>query len=328
MKVLVVGLGAIARRHIRNLKTLDSSIEIACWRQRTDPAGWQPPKDLPVDRYIYDASLVWTWQPDAAIIANPTSMHVETAATIALSTAHLFVEKPLSDSLKWVDWLIGDRARKGLVLMVGYDLRFYQPLIAVKEAIDSGRIGRPLSIRCEVGQYLPDWRSGRDYRTSVSARAALGGGVLLELSHEIDYARWLMGEVASVSAMTGRLSDLEIDVEDTADILLRFASGAQGSIHMDMTDRSLVRGCRVVGTEGSLVCGMPTNSAMLWRSGSWDVLTDGQVMDDALMLEMRHFLACCRGEAVPPVDGETARRVLEIALAAKRSAEEKREVEV
>ncbi len=156
----------------------------------------------------------------------------------------------------------------------------------------------------------------------------------------------------SVSAMTGRLSDLEIDVEDTADILLRFQSGALGSIHLDMTDRAPVRRCRVVGTEGSIACdirtgrvdhfyprpadtkadpgsGIPLPERSRPVDMLWDILHEGlTVIPDPFLAEMRHFLACCRGEATPPVSGEEARRVLEICLGIKRSAEEKREVTV
>ncbi len=331
MRILCVGLGGIARRHIANLKLLEPDCQIACWRQRPDPPEWVPP-NVPVDRWLYDAIDVQAWRADAAIVANPASMHIDTARLLAGFRAHLFVEKPLSNSLAGTSTLIQTCAnpRRPLVLMVAYDLRHYQPLIAVRDAIASGHIGRPLSIRCEVGQYLPEWRPGRDYRTSVSAKAALGGGVLLELSHEIDYARWLMGEVVSVSAMTGRLSDLEIDVEDTADILLRFQSGALGNIHLDMTDRFRTRRCRVVGTEGSIECNLHTGQTELFRAPSkWDVLCEGlTAIPDPLVEEMRHFLACCRGQAVPPVDGADAVRTLSVAIAAKRSAEEGREVEM
>ncbi len=341
MRILIVGWGLIAQRHARNLRTLDPSIELAAWRQR--PGREALRLELKADVF-YGLEACQEWRPDAAIIANPAPMHMETALDLVAAGAHLFVEKPMSDD----DWLTStlpeDCARLRRVLMVGYDLRFYRPLQLVKEAIEQGRIGRPMSIRCEVGQYLPYWRPGRDYRTSVSARSTLGGGVLLELSHEIDYARWLMGEVASVSAMAGRLSDLEIDVEDTADVLLRFESGAQGSIHMDMTDRAWRRSCRVVGTEGSIQCDLLTGIAHCHKDDSEhgtgyllhpvleiDGLSDPirvKRQEDALLEEMRHFLACCRGEATPPVDGREGRRVLEIALAAKRSATEGRVIEV
>ena len=321
---MCVGLGGIARRHITNLKALDPTISLAVWRTRSDPPGWVPPHGLPIDRYLYRSADVIAWQPDAAILANPASHHAATGAMLVQHGVHLFIEKPIDDDLSdgTVDDMIRLAAEHKRVLMVGYDLRFSPAIRAVKQALDAGRIGRPLHLRCEAGQYLPDWRPGRDYRTSVSAKASLGGGVVLELSHEIDYARWLMGEVSAISAITGRLSDLEIDVEDTADILLRFESGARGSIHLDMTDRATVRKCRIVGTEGTIACDLRTGRVDLYYGGDalkWEVLHEGlTVMPDPFVAEMRCFLACCRGDAVPPVDGATARRVLELAIECKK----------
>ena len=109
--------------------------------------------------------------------------------------------------------------QRRLVLMVGYNFRFYPPLQAMRQALVEGCIGRLISLRAEAGQYLPDWRPGSDYRQGASARRELGGGVVLELSHELDYIRWLGGEVESVGALVGKLSDLEIEVEDTAEIV-------------------------------------------------------------------------------------------------------------
>jgi predicted dehydrogenase len=209
---------------------------------------------------------------------------------------------------------------------VGYNLRFNLPLQLLRQALLEGRIGRPLAVRAEVGQYLPEWRPG-DYRRGVSARKDLGGGVTLELSHELDYMRWLLGEVTAVSAQIGRLSDLEIDVEDTAEVICLFANGALGSIHLDMVQRPAVRTCRVIGTEGTISWDALEPSVRLFShaTGSWSDLWSGPCdRNEMYVLELRHFLDCVRGKALPVVTGEEGRRVLEIALAVKQSAREQR----
>jgi len=211
-----------------------------------------------------------------------------------------------------------------LILMVGYNLRFYRPLILIKDFLSQGLIGRVLFIQAEVGQYLPDWRS-IDYRYSTSASKKLGGGVVLELSHEIDYARWLMGDVESVFAELGQLSDLEIDVEDTADIFLRFESGTFGNIHLNMVQKSASRSCRIVGTEGIIEWNGQNHCARLYsnRFEKWKNIYKSKKLDRNEMYkdEIVHFLECVERGIDPIVDGAEGRRTLEVILAAKKSNE-------
>jgi predicted dehydrogenase len=214
--------------------------------------------------------------------------------------------------------------------MVGYNLRFHLPLQELKQCVREGRIGKLLSIRAEVGQYLPEWRPGTDYRASVSARRDLGGGAVLELSHELDYVLWLAGEATSVTAQAGRLSDLEIDVEDTADIILKFASGAQGSIHLDMVQQPSTRCCKVVGTEGTVTWDGTTDAVMYYSNatGHWTPLNPGQKTDRNQMYiaELEHFFTCIRNRNEPLVTTTDGKRVLELALAILQSSREQRSI--
>jgi predicted dehydrogenase len=149
---------------------------------------------------------------------GPASIHLSHAHEAAAAGAHLFIEKPLANTADGIPSLLAECRAKGLTVLVAYNFRFYPPLQILRDAVLSGRIGRVVSVRAEVGQYLPDWRPGADYRQGVTARAELGGGALLELSHEIDYIRWIIGEVTAVGARVARLGNLEIDVEDVAEI--------------------------------------------------------------------------------------------------------------
>lgn len=331
LRILVVGLGSIAHRHIRNLKSIEPAVRITVWHQHSKPKDAAGPPDL-ADRVVYQLKDALDAKPDAALITNPASRHIETGLTLAQQGVHLFIEKPLSNTLDGVDELLALCRQRSLVLMVGYNFRFYPPLQVMRQALIDGRIGRPVALRAQVGQYLPDWRPGCDYRRGVSARQDLGGGAVLELSHELDYVRWLVGEVKTVSAQVGHLSDLEIDVEDTAEIVLQFQNGVVGNIHLDMMDRAATRGCRVVGTEGTLVGDWVSHRVQLFSvaASSWSDLHPAGRRDrnEMYVAELRHFLHCVRGNGLPIVSGEDGRRVLEIALAVKRSSEEKRVVAV
>jgi predicted dehydrogenase len=216
--------------------------------------------------------------------------------------------------------------------MVGYNLRFHPSLQLLKAATDRGSIGRILSVRAEVGQYLPEWRPGSDYRNSVSARRELGGGVFLELSHELDYVRWIAGEITSVMAQADHISDLELNVEDTAEIILRFASGAMGSVHLDMIQQPATRSCKLIGTEGVLTWDGISGSVRLYsaKTGTWSDLHTGQKNEWNQMYldEMEHFISCIRKRKDPLVTGLDGKRVLEIALAALQSTREQRCIQV
>lgn len=189
-------------------------------------------------------------------------------------------------------------------------------------------IGRLLSIRVETGQFLPDWRPTQDYRTVVSARKELGGGALLELSHEFDYVRWIAGEVSSVAATVDCISGLDIEVEDCAEVTLRFANGAIGQVHLDLFQRAPTRTCRVLGTEGTITWDGITNHVRRFQSATkaWDDLHPAITLDrnEMYLAELRHFFACIQGDEQPLITGHDGLAALEIAIAAKTSAEQQR----
>lgn len=329
MKILIVGLGSIGRRHLRNLKQIAPHTEIGVWRQQSrDPdLGDLAPA---VSRVFFNDQDALTWGAGAALVTNPAPLHIGTGLRLAEAGVHLFVEKPLSDGLHGVADLIDLCRRRHLALMVGYHLRFYPPLQRTRQALAEGIIGQPLFLRAEVGQYLPDWRQGRDYRIGVSASRALGGGAVLELSHELDYACWLMGKAQSVSAAVTRVSQLEIDVEDLAEITVAFEGGGVGSLHMDMIQRVPVRNCKVVGSAGTLVADLLQNHVRLWSpaTGGWtDLYLDSNYDKNEMYLsELRHFLRCVEGLDSPVVSGEDGYRTLAMALAAKEASKQGRTV--
>lgn len=319
MKALIVGLGSIGHRHLSNLRYLEPATEIVVCHhseqegKSLDAGYWATSSlDEALDR-----------KPDIAFVTGPTSVHVKTAMTIAERGVHLFIEKPLSNSLSGLEELFAMTQAASIKLMVGYNFRFHYPLQAMRQTLLSGKIGRPVRIHAEVGQYLPDWRPSIDYRQSVSSQEVLGGGAVLELSHEIDYVRWLMGEINTVSAKLDKVSDLEIDVEDTADLAVTFTSGASGTIHMDMWQQPARRTCQIDGMSGSLRWDgiHDTLSRSSIGADTWsEVKTKSPVeRNDMYLAELRHFIDCVEAGKEPDVTGQDARRVLEIALAAKES---------
>jgi predicted dehydrogenase len=189
---------------------------------------------------------------DAAMICSPNHLHVRQASVLARAGCHLFVEKPLSLDLDEALSLEPVLKETGVSLMVGCNLRFHPGVKAMAQALESGRIGRPVYARAQFAHYLPNWRSAQDYRTTYSANRDQGGGILLDAIHEPDYLLWLLGQARSVRGEMLRLGDLEMDVEDTAVYVMEHESGARSEVHVDFLRRDKARGCELVGTEGTV----------------------------------------------------------------------------
>ena len=320
-KVLIVGLGSIGRRHLRNLRQVAPGLTIGVWRQQHT----QRPDDecaRLADAWFFSEASALAWGPTAALVCNPAPFHTATALALARAGVHLFIEKPLAASLAGIDDLMALYRERRLTLLPGYCFRHHALLRRLKELVHAEAVGKVLGIRAEVGQYLPDWRPDTDYREGVSAKAALGGGALLELSHELDYVQWLGGPVAAVTALARRVSALEIETEDLAEVTLDFAGGAIGQAHMDMLQRTPSRSCKVIGSEGTLVLDFIRGELREFRPGDGEGRVHAAPPDAPGMYvaELRHFLDCLAGAATPCVTVAEARRVLEIVLAAQQSA--------
>jgi len=320
LRFLVIGCGSIGKRHIGNLHALEAR-EILAFDAREDRrCEVQSKFDIQVVKSLEDA---WEQNPNVALITTPTSMHIPLAREAAQHGCHLFVEKPLSDSPREVDRLLDIVSERSLVTLVGCNIRFHPGLKQVKKLLDEGAIGRVCSARVDVGQYLPEWHPWEDYRLGYSARRELGGGVILDAIHEIDYIKWMLGEVEAVACFAGKLSQLEIDTEDTASILLRFANGAIAEVHMDYVQRSYTRRCEIIGDEGTIYWDYSTGETRRYCAGtrSREVFSNPVSWQPNQMYldEMRHFLRCLAGEEKTVNSIHDALRTLTIALAAKAS---------
>ena len=315
-RILIAGLGSIGARHLNNLLQLGVE-DILLLRTRNEPIKEAP--HLPIFTKLEDAL---NQKPDAVIVSNPTSHHLETALPAVKAGCHLFLEKPLSHTWQDVDTLLATVKQKELIGMVGFDMHFDPGLQKVHQLLKDGTIGQVTAIQAQVGQYLPDWHPWEDYRKGVSARVDTGGGVILDLIHEIDYVTWLMGEAKEVISMNGRVSSLEIQTEDTAAILIRFMNNAIGTINLDYIQRTLSRSCRIVGEEGTITWDL-INQKVSWYLAiekAWHEYSySGFQRNDRFLAEMKHFLDCLQGKAEPEVNLESGSRSLKIALAAKES---------
>lgn len=323
-RILIVGFGSIGKRHARLIRAMLPQVELAVLRHQQTAE----PLAAGMDHCFTNLEQALAFQPQAAVIANPSSHHLPVARVLAAAGVHLLIEKPIANSADGVRDLIDICRKQQSVLMTAYNLRFMPSLLRFRELLQNKMAGEILTVRAEVGQYLPDWRPGTDYRSSVSARAELGGGVLLELSHELDYLRWLFGEVQWVSAVLRTQSKLEINVEDLAGLTLGLKVRGDGnelvaSLNLDCFRRDTTRTCTVIGDAGTLRWNAISGEVALFttRETAWEILySQAPVADESYKLQWQHFMQCVAGKAVPAVSGDDALATLLVIEAARCSS--------
>jgi predicted dehydrogenase len=337
MKFLIAGLGSIGRRHLRNLRALGGQ-DILLYRTGRATLPDDELSGLPVETDLHAAL---GQKPEAVIVANPTALHLAAAIPAAEAGCAILLEKPISHSLEGVERLEAAAQRSGSRILVGFQFRFHPTLQKARELLSAGAVGRVLAARVHFGEYLPAWHPWEDYRQGYAARADLGGGVILTQCHALDYLPWLAGRVESLWAFAGTLGGLGIDVDDVAEIGLRFAGGAIGSIHLNMIQQPPEHRWEIIGTDGTLRWDNADGILQLYRppsptgrgaggEGEWQSFPPPPGFERNVMFldEMRHFIQVARGEADPLCTLEDGKRALELALAAQRSAREGKLIEL
>jgi len=316
MRIIIAGAGSIGKRHARNLQAIGCK-NIVFLRRSTERVKEFP--DIPVYNKLENAVFS---KKDLLMVCNPAPFHLELAGPALDHLNHVFIEKPISHNWSGIETFLKKSEKNQSMVWIGYDLRFDTGLQYVKRCIDSKRYGAPLAIRIQVGQYLPDWRPEQDYTKSVTAQEQLGGGVLLELSHELDYARWLLGPVKRVAGMTGSVS-LKMETENLALALLEFHSGALGSVHLDCLQRSMSRNCQVICSNGVIHWDGCAHSA--WVVGSENKTLDRitwekEDRDTRFCRELTHILRCMEGKEQPIVSAVEGAESLKLIMAIKEAS--------
>jgi glutamate-1-semialdehyde aminotransferase/spore coat polysaccharide biosynthesis protein SpsF (cytidylyltransferase family)/predicted dehydrogenase len=321
-RALVVGCGSIGRRHARNLKSLGVTQLGFC---DTNTAALRECKDELHGEIFEDYSCALkNFKPDLVLICTPPVYHVEQALAALQAHAHVFIEKPLSHESSGIQVLIAEARRHDRNVQIGYNMRFHPGLQILKELIESGKIGRVLWLNAEAGQYLPDWRPWQNYRESYSARHELGGGIILDGSHEMDYICWLLGRPTEVICRAEHLSNLEVNVEDSAWIYLTFPERRRAELHLDFVQRTYTRICKVVGETGTALWDFSAQEVRWFSAGQpgWQSIPYVFEPNDMYVAEMRHFLESLGSGTGPMVDLEQSRDVIRVVEAAKKSSEE------
>lgn len=301
MKFLIAGFGSIGRRHLRNLRALGQNDLILLRSNKSTLTDESEISGIPVETTI-EAALAH--KPDGVIIAVPTALHLDAAIPAAKANCAILMEKPISNSLEQVSELRSALQNGSGRFLMGFQYRFHPGLILARSLLSQKTIGRPISFRAEWGEYLPGWHPWEDYRNSYSARADLGGGVLLTLSHPLDYLRFLFGDPNMIWGFNGKISDLEIETDDIAEIGLQMQNGMVGSVHLNYYRRPVCNRLEVVGTDGVLTWNNDDAIVKVWGPDAAAEPTvypprEGFERNWLFLNEMRHFIDVTARKAEP-----------------------------
>ena len=328
--ILIVGLGSIGLRHLRIAREIFPKSRIAILRH-------QETKEIPKDanKVFHTLSDAIQFKPQIAIICSPASIHIQISMALVQEGVHVLIEKPISNKKEGLEELNNEAVKNNCVLMVGYNLRFLSSLNKFKNLIDNNFIGDLYSVRSEAGQYLPSWRD-KDYRKTVSAKKSLGGGVLLELSHELDYLRWIFGDIEFVQAQLSKQSALDIDVEDTVHTIMTFKKNYKNinliaSLSLDFIRHDKVRICHVIGDKGSLRWNGLTGDIDLFELNSteWkNIYKDEINLDQSYKEEWLHFIECINKKEYPRISFQDSVEVLNIIDSIKKASSSGKRVKV
>lgn len=362
--ILLIGAGSIGKRHLRNL--------IVCGQRQflvVDPREDRRQEALQVAREALAASdkpaesleIITVASSEEAyglgrpirlvVIATPPVSHAQEIRRALHVRAHVFTEKPLAtDGESWeaLQELIEGVESAGLLGMVGYNYRFCPQLQQIRQMVAEGAVGQIRSVRVTFSQDLRDWHPWEGLNF-FAASCAQGGGALLEDSHPVDFCRWIAGEITEVMGFNETISRLqevpEFDADDVAELLLRFHSGAIGSVHMDFYGKYHQKSLQIIGEEATLgwqfdATDLESNRIELWkgrrirmgpdhtrRLPEQIIPTDWVARNQMYLDEIRYFLESVTAGRHQREDVATFRdglKTLAVLRAARRAAQSKR----
>jgi predicted dehydrogenase len=236
MKLLVIGYGSIGARHARLAAALGCEVKVVSRNA-----------DCPLPRFETIARAFEVWQPDRVVVANETGLHFQAVQALyqVRCESPILVEKPIFMSSRQIPEKVLEHAS---TLFVAYNMRFHPAILALREWVSDQRL---VSAAFTVGQFLPDWRPGTDYSKSYSASAELGGGVLRDLSHEVDLALWLCGPWQKVCALGGHFSELNIRSDDSYALIAQSSICSQITVSLNYLNRPAYRSILINSNTGT-----------------------------------------------------------------------------
>ena len=303
---VITGGGSIGKRHLKNLISLKINKEnIFVLEPREDRIN--EIKSLGINNCISDINKFDNIQIDAAIICSPTSYHIDQAIYFANKNANIMIEKPLSRDLHGIDELIKVVSKNKLITFIAYIFRFAPSVKYLKEILSNKIIGDILFVRGEFSEYLPDWHPYEKYNSFYMAQKKLGGGSILDQSHIMDLIHYLFGNFKSVMAYNNKISNLEIEADDIAEMIVELDNGILASIHTDIFGRKHTKSLEVKGSKGNIFWDFYKNTVSIYNAQTKITEIENNFDNDfnkVYIEELKYFIDCCNNnvQAEPNLD--------------------------
>lgn len=314
MLALIIGYGSIGQRHMRNLRMLMPEAKIIVLRRD---------KAKPVDGAIVVSSLqdALDMRPDISVLATPSGLHIDVLLDLIEAEIPTYVEKPVVIEIEHVGKVRQAlKAHPSISHVTGFNLRLLSSMQIARTLIKNGAVGNIARANFSAGQWLPDWRKASDFRQSYSARKSDGGGVIFDLSHELDAARFFLGEIQLEHCLAMQLPSLGIDAESAATMIGRTADRSLVTVNVDYVARRPIRRYELVGDEGTLIWDLPARRLELHRPNEIELMTDQAEDFDVgktYIEAMRSFIAGISGTEDRPLQSlDDGLRSTELAIAA------------
>lgn len=319
MKILVVGLGSMGKRRVRNLRALGIA----------DVTGYDPRPDRRAEAAgKYGIATVGDWAEaaalpvDAWVVSTPPDTHLDYAFQAIERRRAFFLEVGVPDPR--VGRLIEELAATGVVGAPSCTMRHFPGPKLVKDVLGAGRIGRPRVVTYHFGQYLPDWHPWESYKDFYVSKRETGACREI-LNFDLIWLTDLLGPVADVTAICGRVAELDADIDDVYQSAVRFRDGAVGNILIEVAARPAVRRLWLGGSLGTIEWDHASNTVRLWTAAepAWETiqLDKGSVesgyiyAEEPYVAEMGDFLAAVRGEKPWPHPFTDEAAVMDLVLA-------------
>lgn len=288
-KVLFVGLGSIGRRHLNNFKKILPNTEIGAYRSNKN--AYNAYSSKLIDYQFFNCKDAKKFNPELIFVSNPTSLHIETVLNFLDIASGIYIEKPLSDSIDKAKKLIDKSRDYDIFFHVACPLRFHPAIEFIKKYLNN--IDDVLNIRITAGSYLPSWRPKKNYKLTYSAKKELGGGVSLDLIHEIDIIRWIFGDINEGYFGSAKISNLEIDVEDSAFGIWKLKNGVMCEIFLDYFRKIPKRELEIVTENCIIIVDLLNSTAKIINENNEKLIYNFPFnRNDMYMKEMNYFLNC------------------------------------
>ena len=310
-RILICGFGSIGRRHFDIIRSNWPHVEVGILSHHA-LSTFNNNSDTCQVFSSLEQSIAW--MPTAAIISSPASLHLKQAIALSEARIPFLLEKPVGTGLESpADWMKFVRLSKNLPILVGYVLRHDPCFSYIDKGLKEGRFGDVVECDFYCGSWLPEWRPDRDYRQCVSAKLSEGGGALLELSHELDLALYLLGPIGVHSAILSNSGLLDIDVEDQVQILATSANQIISTIRLNFCTNPPKRNVTLRSTKGEVFWNLIENSVSFVDNNSVliDTYCSSVSASDRYYFQLLHFFECVSGDQFPACSLHDGLQVLE-----------------